>query len=197
MMKMYLFKKEYWKDWWENMDDNLYWKSYRFVKYTLIPFFKYDIKYGVKNLIVYFPVIWNNREWDYLFLYKLMEKKLQRMEYNIRTYGHHVGNEKDANRIKECHEIITRLLADDYFGDNFEKDFTEKYGELDHFFTKVEDKPNLCQWNSDFTKTKTKEEQEEANTEWHRLYKLAEEMKQKEKRKLFRKMATYIESWWD
>ena len=194
--KMYLFKLQYWKEWWNEKDDNLYWKIYRFFRWK-VRYWPYDLKYGVQNLIAYFPLIWQDRNWDYRFLYEMMNKKLERMEHNIRTYGHHVNSIKDANQIKECHEIIKRQMEDDYYGIYFEKEFVEKWGESDSFFTRVKDRDNLCQWNHDYEKAKTALDKEIAQKEWFELIKKAEVIKQKEKRKLFRIMSSRIEHWWD
>ena len=55
---------------------------------------------GIKNLIVWLPVIWNDRQWDYAYFLKLMDKKLDLMETAFRAYS-----KKDSNVIPELFEI--------------------------------------------------------------------------------------------
>ena len=35
--------------------------------------FWHNLTYGIKNLIYYFPVIWNDRYWDYEYMLDLLE----------------------------------------------------------------------------------------------------------------------------
>ena len=65
-----------------------------------IRYFFRDIKVGIKNLIIWFPVIWKDRWWDHYFLYVMLHKKLSLMEHNLRNYGCHVRAEEDAKKIK-------------------------------------------------------------------------------------------------
>jgi len=74
----------------------------------------YNSVYGVRNLIVYIPVIWRDRDWDYAYWLEFNEKKLRRMEHNMREYSYHVGHIKDADRINTVRIIFTRLLEDNY-----------------------------------------------------------------------------------
>ncbi len=39
-----------------------------------------SIKYGIKNLITWFPIIWKDRDWDHWYLYKILRFKLIQME---------------------------------------------------------------------------------------------------------------------
>ena len=31
---------------------------------------------GIKNIVTWFPVIWKDRQWDYVYLLKILDKKL-------------------------------------------------------------------------------------------------------------------------
>ncbi len=70
--------------------------------------------YGVKNLIIWFPIIWKDRWWDYYFLFVLLRKKLSIMEKNFRKYGMYLYAEKDADKMKKCLLVLNRLIEDDY-----------------------------------------------------------------------------------
>lgn len=40
-----------------------------------------DIIQGTKNLIYWLPIIWKDRDWDYIYIERMLEHKLQRV-YN-------------------------------------------------------------------------------------------------------------------
>lgn len=46
--------------------------------------FWHNLTYGIKNLIYYFPVIWNDRHWDYEFMLDLLERKIKQMRDGIK-----------------------------------------------------------------------------------------------------------------
>lgn len=74
----------------------------------------YRIKYGIENLIIWFPTIWRDRDWDEYFLFKILEKKFTHMENHFRKYGNHVGSEKSAHRMMVCKNLCTRLCENEY-----------------------------------------------------------------------------------
>ena len=77
-------------------------------------FFRYDIPYGISNLVKWFPVIWKDRDWDYCFFLTILHKKLCFMEELFEYNAHYVGSEKDARIIKICRILSERLVRDDY-----------------------------------------------------------------------------------
>ena len=38
-----------------------------------------NIRYGIKNIIDYFPIVWRDRDWDSAYIVDFISKKLQRM----------------------------------------------------------------------------------------------------------------------
>ena len=69
-----------------------------------------NIKNGFKNLWIWFPIIWKDQNWDFIFIYIIFHKKLLLMEKFIRKYGIHTNNIKDANSIKTCVLLLKRLI---------------------------------------------------------------------------------------
>lgn len=98
-----LFKLTRWEE--------IYYPCYRFVR-NIKNFFRYDIHQGIKRLIIYFPIIWRDRDWDWYFLADLMEFKLRRMQ-KVMERGHFVKSNKCARQIQICAELCKRLKADD------------------------------------------------------------------------------------
>lgn len=126
------------KYWWPI--DRLFWKIFYF--------FSYDIPRGTKNLIYYFPVIWNDMGIDHYYITRLMEHKLKR-DYEIRNgkwKNWYVGQEKDDKALLTAIYLLGRINRDDYLG-NYEK-IPEKVGFTDWHvyeeYMKKQDLDYLC-----------------------------------------------------
>lgn len=65
----------------------------------------YNIKNGLKNLWTYKSVIWNDRWYDYSYIFKILEFKL---EQNIKNWdkAHYVGSEFTKKRMIICFQRI-------------------------------------------------------------------------------------------
>ena len=88
---------------------------YRFSKFSgIISYIRYDIPQGIKSLFIWFKVIWNDRSWDWVFIFYILRKKLELMEHTFRVHGHAVDSEKTAHEIKICKLLLDRLIKADY-----------------------------------------------------------------------------------
>jgi hypothetical protein len=79
----------------------------------------YNLKYGIKGLYNWIPVIWNDRQYDDYFLFKILRHKLILMEREYRRINVYVGQEKDHKKIQLCVYILNRIINDDYFFNAF------------------------------------------------------------------------------
>ena len=148
-----------------------------------------NIKYGIGNLIDWFPVIWNDRDWDYCFIYDILHKKLERMEDSIR-YAPFVCADKRADEIKLCVNLLDRLKKDDYI-DMSEKDFVKRWGKSIYNITEKgvldvvyeKDPENVHKIRRD------KELRSRMN---HTEYMIKQDLSM-----LFNTMAKSIRGWWD
>ena len=84
------------------------WRLWYRLKYA-----PYDIRYGVRNLWRWFPLIWRDRDWDWAYLAELMEIKLRRLA-DCMENGYHVGGERHARQARTCAVLLKRLQEDDY-----------------------------------------------------------------------------------
>jgi len=84
-------------------------RPYRFLRTRY-----YNIKYGIRNLFRWLPVIWRDRTWDAHYLYSLLEFKFKNMEKDFRRCSWHVGAEKQADQIKVCRLLCKRLKEEEY-----------------------------------------------------------------------------------
>ena len=79
-----------------------------------IRYWPHNIKYGLQNLWDYFPLIWRDRDYDWEYLAKLMEFKINRIADHIGKYGHHVCAAEDVKEMRLCVLLLRRIIADDY-----------------------------------------------------------------------------------
>ena len=65
---------------------------------------------GLGNLLYYFKVIWNDRQWDYKFFYRFELRKVQKM---IRWWsnGNNVTSEKEVLRDLRICEYLLKVLS--------------------------------------------------------------------------------------
>lgn len=59
-----------------------------------------DFAYGVRNLWRWFPVIWCDRDWDWAYMVKLMEKKADFMAESAEKNWHGADDEKYARQLR-------------------------------------------------------------------------------------------------
>ena len=75
------------------------------------------LKQGIENLIYYFRVIWNDRQWDYVFLYRLELKKVQKM-IQWWSKGNNVTSKNNVLRDLHICEYLLKVLSEEV--DNME-----------------------------------------------------------------------------
>lgn len=74
----------------------------------------YDIKYGIKSLLFYFPVIWKDRSWDYVFMLMLEQHKLKQMLEHHEKYRTFEEVENVIRDLKLCIELLDIVIEDDF-----------------------------------------------------------------------------------
>lgn len=66
---------------------------------------------GVKNIIIWLPVIWRDRDFDQIYLYIILHKKLSNMEKFFRSrYTWTKTENETADEIKEVKELISNII---------------------------------------------------------------------------------------
>jgi hypothetical protein len=73
-----------------------------------------DLYYGVINLVLWFPVIFRDRDWDYVFLLRIMEFKFRRMRELHMKYGHCTNSPRKAHELLIVAELCRRIGEDEY-----------------------------------------------------------------------------------
>ena len=93
--------------------------AYRWSYYLTCPWELVDewcraIKYGVRNLIQWPPVVWGDRHYSSWFLFHVLRHKFIHMEKELRRNPYYIGVEKDMHKMHTCVLLLDRYLADDY-----------------------------------------------------------------------------------
>lgn len=73
-----------------------------------------NIKYGVKNLIRWFPIIWKDRDWDQAYIWDVLESKLRNQSHYTKHYGYYVDNNHDARNMLICANLIKKIREEEY-----------------------------------------------------------------------------------
>ena len=85
-----------------------------------------DIGKGFSNLIKWFPVIWNDRQWDHFFILQMLKFKLELMSKFFKTKALAMRSEEDAANMDKCIHLLDRILKDDYKGSYAHQDYLLK-----------------------------------------------------------------------
>jgi len=164
--------------------------------YEKIKDVKRNLIYGVKNLWVWFPVIWNDRNWDHQFIYKVFRYKLHLTEQLIRNNGHHLYHIKDADKIKICVNLLDRLMKDEYHEMTF-KNHDKKWGESKFDWIEAKEYPNMTELKITYPNVKTDKDKENEKKDFQRCSKHEAALREQDLDLLFTNMRKHIQGWWD
>lgn len=97
---------------WDKLEDAYYW-----------------LTNGVRNLKLWLPVIWNDRQWMASDVYRVFGHKLKLQRECIERTRQHIGWEKIVRQMLICEEAMKRLQDDEYFRNNrWYKELVERFG---------------------------------------------------------------------
>jgi len=155
------------------------------------------VYHGITNIVIWFPVIWNDKNWDQFYFYKIIKIKLIQMEKYHRNYGISVNSNKTAKKIKLCINLLNRIIDDSYIN-NVMDPHDKKWGEMKMIFKKGSPDNTLYEFKEFQVKNAvTEKEKIQENKERLRLYKHSDNLKKQDLDMLFIKLRKYIEYWWD
>ena len=146
----------------------------------------YNVKNGLRNLWKWRSVVWNDRPWDYVYIFKALRFKLDETQRCID--GTFVGAEEEAAKIRSLIEAIDRILEDDYVKEEYEE-MDRKYGKLEMIFHE----------DNTITTTRTNLKEDDKETERKETLALAEleaERRQQDINFVFDTMKKDIQRWW-
>jgi hypothetical protein len=92
-----------------------------------------NIKYGVKNLITWFPTIWRDRNWDDHFIFELLRVKLENQSKYIGKKNWHTTSKRDAEKMLLVSKLI-KLEQEDFYTMEY-----MDYSKTEYEFIPIED----------------------------------------------------------
>ena len=153
-----------------------------------------NLKYGIINLIKWFPIVWKNRDWDYGFILDILKFKLINVEKMFRHYGNHMNSERDADNVHKALLYLDRMINYDYH-DNVFKHHDKKWGQMKMEFKDSEDGKSLL----DIIRpnVKTEKDKVKEHKEYRRLSEIVEKQEVQDYEMFFDHLKKHIRSWWD
>ena len=77
---------------------------------------------SVKNLIRWAPIIWNDQDWDYSYIYNILKHKLIFMAEHMYNNGYHECSKQDGDRMILCVMLIDKIQNEDYMNELINND---------------------------------------------------------------------------
>jgi hypothetical protein len=152
----------------------------------------YKLKNGIKNLIFWIPVIWNDEDFDYYHTYKILYNKLNKMEQFYRSDKAWSADAlQTADEIKVAKYLTKRLMKDEYLTNALmwhEQKYSDFLDKALHF-EPDKDNPKLSTWKD----LNTEDEQKS----FDRCCKHSDFMEKQDREYLFSYLCKNIKNWWD
>lgn len=153
----------------------------------------------ILHVLKWIPVLWNDYDWDYHFIFPILRFKLYNMGkcfYNNISKGYGwVGDEKAIRELKTCVCLLDRLIEDDY---EYEacRNMIDRWGEIQFKETTLDNGGSKL---TNFTREKilTKKDKIQAQKDTIREDQRAFDRKKYDIEYLFKIMHRKMLSWWD
>jgi len=155
-----------------------------------------QIRQGIMNLIIWFPVIWKDRNWDHIYIYQIFRHKLHLTEQLIRLHGHHVKHIEDADKIKKCVILLDRLIEDEYH-ENVFKNHYKKWGEPEMNWKDSTDFSGCTMLDIKYPHVKTGEDNKRQTIDFRIKSQMEAALREQDLDMLFELMRKHIQTWWD
>ena len=159
-------------------------------------FFVYDCRYGIKNLIQWFPLVWQNRDYDHYFIYTALRHKLDLTEKHIREHDIHTRAKEDADRIKTCVLLLDRLIEDVYHEMAF-KEHDKRWGRPELNWEDIDEPEDCVELHITHKHVHTKEDKEKETKDFRRASTHEANLRKQDRELLFNTLKKHIDSWWD
>jgi hypothetical protein len=161
----------------------------------------YAIKAGVPSLIKWWKIVWEDRDYDYHFIYSALRFKLENTANYIEKHQRSVGWEHDVKWMRICVRLIDKI-SDDYYIMKHYDEIEKQWGKSDFKFTPIEDKldddgEKYFEMNMEYENAKTPEDYKKIDEMSSKGRETGQEQHEKAKRLLFKIMQEKIEYWWD
>lgn len=160
--------------------------------------FFYNIKHFFYNCWSYAPILWSDRDWDQVFIYKLLKHKLVKQRECIVKHGHSVSKVSDHQdrTLTICINLLDRLIKEEYAHYLYDK-HDAKWGKM-HILEMKETGDNRA-YRGLFQRDKvvTEKQKEQESKEFMRISEHEEYMIRQDLAYLTMMIRKHIRTWWD
>lgn len=158
-------------------------KFYYSARYAIRHFFEWIIK-----SFQYSIFLWGDRDWDYYFIFKLLQYKLKRVRDCIKENDIVVNSNRIAKEIDVAVKLINKIQKGScsYFPKEY-KALKKKWGKTGFRKDKT--------WG--YLKPLSKKDEAKAHKEWVKFYKKQDKAYKADVAKLFAHIRDKIHYWWD
>jgi hypothetical protein len=158
-----------------------------------------NFKAGIKNLIKWFPTIWNDRDWDRSFITEILIRKLEfTRDYHLSDKAYSTETSEIAEEIQEAIDKL-HMTSDSWeFYDNpaFEE-FQEKWGKQTFTFEPVFESTDDKYFKTKHENVKTLEEEEQCLKDFVKVLEQSYKDYTKDKKEAYLFIAKNIDKWWE
>lgn len=102
------------------------------MKWRIRRFFK-----RIKNIIRWFPIIWEDQDWDDHYIWEILKFKLKNQAEYIGKHDRHMSAKRDAEIMMLCVRLIEKVQKE-YYADEY-----QSYQDSDFNFINSEDFPGM------------------------------------------------------
>lgn len=184
-------KRNKWKNFWNRIRwraKDIYWEIRNFPQF-------------IKRVWDYLPILYKDRDYDYISILTLLAYKCKRTREYIETHGHLMNSDRTCNQLRFAEFLIERIIKDEYCSKEIEE-IDKKYGSITLLSRNIDEegKEIIAAREVLFTRKNCledpkliKKEKEEINYIWDK----AEKLKQDDYDMLFKHIRKHIQTWWD
>lgn len=153
--------------------------------------------YKIVKILQWIPVLWEDEDWDYSYILKILEYKLSRVQKILKEDSFHLDKKTGkisgpilAKEVQEARNCIKRILEDDYCKKE-QKQHNKKYGKLKIKFIKEKNIDGTIGNKIVFLPDSTP-----ARESRIRIYKLADKRYKEDVKKLYKILEEKSFDWW-
>jgi len=171
--------------------------KYHWSKLMSVLFFHpwYCLKRGIRNLCIWFPLIWRNDCWDYFQLMELIDKQLKEMEdFWKKGDTMSVGAYHYGKRIAWTRKLM-KMWRDEYYVMQHYDEYTTRYPKQRNMFDKSV--PSTIDEYGIVTSYRLVNDSTEEQTQWYRETSEIARKKDEKVYKLWLKNFGRVREWWD
>lgn len=163
----------------------------------VIDFLRYDVPCGFRNLFRWFPVVWQDRNFDQAYIYTVLIHKLERQAKVFRKHGIAEGNDLDAERMERC-VVLLRRLRDDVDEDEILDEHYAKWGHPELVMGPMEGtgKMKSCSVTIAHANVNTPEDEEQERQEFLEAHARIAAVRAEEKEELWGILRDHLDEWW-